>query len=258
MSAKILTNLYRLSSANQLTRRKRLLTILNEIGSHYFIQREKFNDRWIENIIIPFGHGKKNVVVGAHYDSVKGSTGANDNMSGVCVLLELVEHFLKSPPQNSLHIVFFDLEEGYCAGSQMYVKRFGKKSTLAMLNFDICGHGDSLLVSPKKNVEKSFFSKYISLNSRKYRVVENLPGGDEAAFEIKNIPNVSICIVPKEDVKALVHMSNALKNNVKPTKIPRIVETMHNGKRDTVKVVSPKAILTVAKWAQKTLVSLLE
>ncbi|MDX1583716.1 MAG: M28 family peptidase [Thermoanaerobaculia bacterium] len=51
------------------------------------------------------------LVVGAHYDSVIGSPGANDNGSGCAALLELARHFTVSPGSGTLRLVFFANEE---------------------------------------------------------------------------------------------------------------------------------------------------
>ncbi len=51
------------------------------------------------------------LLVGAHYDSVKGSPGANDNGSGVAALLELSRLFRQVQPKPSLRFVAFVNEE---------------------------------------------------------------------------------------------------------------------------------------------------
>ena len=57
------------------------------------------------------------ILVGAHYDTVPGSPGADDNASGVAVLLALAELMSKSPPRRTIHWVAFDLEEYGLVGS---------------------------------------------------------------------------------------------------------------------------------------------
>lgn len=59
------------------------------------------------------GSNKANeiLLVGAHYDSVRGSPGANDNGSGVAALLELSRFFISSSPQRSIRFVAFVNEE---------------------------------------------------------------------------------------------------------------------------------------------------
>ena len=47
------------------------------------------------------------VVVGAHYDSVYGSPGANDNATGVAAVLELARFFKQQTPARTLRFVAF-------------------------------------------------------------------------------------------------------------------------------------------------------
>lgn len=55
--------------------------------------------------------GGEIILLGAHYDSVFGSPGANDNGSGVAALLELSRLFKESPPPVNLRFVAFVNEE---------------------------------------------------------------------------------------------------------------------------------------------------
>lgn len=51
------------------------------------------------------------ILLGAHYDSVSGSPGANDNGSGVAALLELARLFSKPEPARTVRFVAFTNEE---------------------------------------------------------------------------------------------------------------------------------------------------
>ena len=51
------------------------------------------------------------VVVGAHYDTVEGSPGADDNASGVAALVALARRFATSAPDRTLRFVAFANEE---------------------------------------------------------------------------------------------------------------------------------------------------
>lgn len=67
------------------------------------------------------------IVIGAHYDSVEGSPGANDNASGVAVMIELARALHAAPPKTPLRFVAFANEEppyfnsGEGMGSEAYV-----------------------------------------------------------------------------------------------------------------------------------------
>ena len=51
------------------------------------------------------------VIVGAHYDTARGSPGANDNGSGVAALLALVRSLVNERSSRSLRFVAFTNEE---------------------------------------------------------------------------------------------------------------------------------------------------
>jgi hypothetical protein len=64
------------------------------------------------NVIGRFGAGKgKRLVVGAHYDSHGITPGADDNASGVAVLLELARLLGDNPPTREIELVAYTLEE---------------------------------------------------------------------------------------------------------------------------------------------------
>ncbi|MHC4212176.1 MAG: M28 family peptidase [Planctomycetota bacterium] len=96
------------------------------------------------------------VVVGAHYDSVFGTTGANDNASGVAATLALARLFADSKPQRTLRFVFFANEEPPFfqteqMGSLVYAKscRQKEEKIVAMLSLETIGY-----YSDQKNSQK--------------------------------------------------------------------------------------------------------
>lgn len=87
------------------------------------------------------------VLVGAHYDSVFGCPGANDNGSGVAALLALARRFAGKTPGKTLRFVafvneeppFFQTEE---MGSLVYAKRCKEKGDriTAMISLETIGY----------------------------------------------------------------------------------------------------------------------
>ncbi len=87
------------------------------------------------------------IVIGAHYDSVQGSPGANDNASGVAAMLALARAFAKNQPTCTLRFVAFTNEEPPLfqtkyMGSRVYASRSrerGEKISL-MLSLETIGY----------------------------------------------------------------------------------------------------------------------
>ncbi|MBF0427520.1 MAG: M20/M25/M40 family metallo-hydrolase [Magnetococcales bacterium] len=72
------------------------------------------------------------VIVGAHYDSVFGSPGANDNASGVAAILELARILKNNPQRRTVRFVAFVNEEppffdDESMGSRVYALEVAKK-----------------------------------------------------------------------------------------------------------------------------------
>jgi Zn-dependent M28 family amino/carboxypeptidase len=82
----------------------------------YSVERQEYplhGDRCTNLEITRMGRRKESPVllIGAHYDSVIGSPGANDNGTGVAALLEISRAFAAVAPQTSVRFVAFVNEE---------------------------------------------------------------------------------------------------------------------------------------------------
>ena len=87
------------------------------------------------------------LVVGAHYDTVPGSPGANDNASGVAALLELARLLRQEQPGRTIRLVAFANEEApfYYSeemGSRRYASRCKERreKIVAMFSLETLGH----------------------------------------------------------------------------------------------------------------------
>jgi Zn-dependent M28 family amino/carboxypeptidase len=82
------------------------------------------------------------VIIGAHYDGVLGSPGADDNASGVAVLLELVRLCTASVLHRPLWFIAFDLEEYGLVGSTAYAELLAaeKQPIRLMLSLEMLGY----------------------------------------------------------------------------------------------------------------------
>lgn len=63
--------------------------------------------------------------IGAHWDTVAGSPGADDDASGVAGVLELARHFAADPPLRTIRFCLFGGEEDGMRGSQAHVSGLG-------------------------------------------------------------------------------------------------------------------------------------
>ncbi len=89
------------------------------------------------------------VIIGAHYDTVRGTPGANDNGSGVAALLEIARQLRDRPVARSLRFVAFVNEEApffytWDMGSHRYARRARERGdkVVAMLSLETIGYYD--------------------------------------------------------------------------------------------------------------------
>ena len=87
------------------------------------------------------------IIIGAHYDSVFGSPGANDNGTGVAAMLALARRFARAKPKQTLRFVAFVNEEPpYLLsgemGSQVYARRCKERGDKisAMISLETIGY----------------------------------------------------------------------------------------------------------------------
>ncbi len=121
--------------------------------------------------------GKKqpdsSVVFMAHYDhlGMMGEEacfyGANDNASGIAMLLHLADYYTKNPPNYTVVFIAFAGEEAGLLGSAYLTKNplLDLRNTKFFFNFDILGTGDEGIKVVNGAVFEEEFAKLQSINS---------------------------------------------------------------------------------------------
>jgi len=81
-------------------------------------------------------------VVGAHFDTVSGSPGADDDASGVAAVLEIARVLVGRRSDYTIHLVFFALEEVGMAGSETYAQTAstGAVDVIGMVSLDMIAY----------------------------------------------------------------------------------------------------------------------
>jgi len=95
-------------------------------------QRFTTNGVAIRNIEVEVAGGARAgefVIIGAHYDSVQGATGANDDGWGVAAVLELARLARNVKPARTLRFVLFvDEEPPFFKGSEMGSRKYARRA----------------------------------------------------------------------------------------------------------------------------------
>ena len=246
----------RIAKIDQSERKQAIIDILGEMGVGFVLQKAHVGEHDVENIVVSCNPSNKRLVIGAHYDSVEGSTGSNDDASGCSVLLHLIERSKNTG--HSVDFVFFDREEYIDHGSEAYLSIVGKENISAMVNLDMCGYGDRIVVSDKGNAGSNVFYGILDreiINKHAVTLVGFLPNGDDDRFADCNIPNISVCTLGSNDTEFFLHMGKLLKEGKQPTEEDQkrfksldVVSTMHLAKNDSISSCSQLCIDKVTDW----------
>ena len=148
-------------------------------GGHFFVKQyiKEELSQWGEVITHDFqvkGNNHQNLIlnlpsatanlspilIGAHYDGVPGTPGADDNATGIAVLLELAANIATNPLKYPVQIVAFDMEEYGRLGSFAYANylKTQQQSLRLMISLEMLGYKDT---APNSQRYPADFLKYI-------------------------------------------------------------------------------------------------
>jgi len=140
-----------------------------------------------QNVIgfIPGRKKKKYMCVTGHYDHLGEIAdtvmfpGANDNASGVAMLIYLMKYYKENPPKYNMVFLAFSAEEVGILGSKYYVENpiFPLEKIKFLLNCDISGTGDEGITVVNGTIHKKQFKNLSSINNEnKYLHKVNIRG----------------------------------------------------------------------------------
>ncbi len=137
------------------------------------------------------GDELRTVVVGAHFDTVDDTVGANDNASGTAVLLAIARELQDEELPITVKFIAFGSEELGLIGSINYVRSLAPgdvAGTIAMINLDAIGSGGSLVVGGEQRLvtDSLRLASEMGIDLRPGREPENA-SSDHAVFAAAGI-----------------------------------------------------------------------
>lgn len=166
--------------------------------------QSRFEPAFEANNVVGYLKGKRSdslIVLTAHYDHLGKINdvifpGANDNASGVALLLSIAKAYVKEKPKFDLVFIAFAGEEAGLKGSQFFVNHplFDLKKIKFLLNFDMVGTGEEgIQVVNGKEFPKSFSKlEAISYNFnylKQVKVRGSACNSDHCPFYQKGVPS---------------------------------------------------------------------
>lgn len=162
------------------------------------------------------------LILGAHYDAVNGFPGANDNGSGVSVLMEIARIIKDFPTDTEIRFILFDAEEIGLVGSKQYVKNLtDSKNVIGMINFDMLGaaKAENLGVHTGNGKRNYLFDILTSIPYYQDTPLKKRPTNamsDYVSFTARVIPTLDISHSPIDEE---YHNENDLLENIDGSKL---------------------------------------
>jgi hypothetical protein len=149
------------------------------------------------NLIATAGSPDGQMLLVAHYDCVDGSAGANDNSSGVALLMRLAERLRREPLGHlNPRFLFTGAEEPFLVGARAYGVKLAETGALARirgcLNFDMVGVGDRFSLRCER---ESLWSLGASATGA-LATDDMMASSDHWAFHELGIPSAQLTRVP--------------------------------------------------------------
>lgn len=175
------------------------------------------------------------VVLGAHYDAFGYNNkialpGADDNMSGVAVLLRVIRLLqgAKMTPRYNLDVCFWDGEEIGRFGSKMYVQNKKDYKHMSYINVDTVGNDEYYTVTLTYSPEYAFcthiFDEFV--NELGMPMAEYNPQGfttDCEPFIREHIPFINICC---DKIPPYLHKNTDIPSNISYSKVNNLANAI--------------------------------
>ena len=198
------------------------------------------------NLIAEKNHdqSKRTLILSAHYDTCKDSTGANDNGSGIAVLLETARILSDKQLPFNVMFVFFSGEESWFVGSRYFVSQKSEKEKndmIGVINVDTVAQKSNLgywiMVGEGKESEdkegnftvepEGNFISDLFTNNQRFSLTCQM-NSDHYPFSMVGIPAISIVQDMTEGIAA-------------------------NSQEDTMDIIDPKRLSEVTRIILKIL-----
>lgn len=197
------------------------------------------------NVIVEFGAGERELVIGAHFDAVSAGEGMLDNAGSVVVLAHAAAALRELDMGYRFRFVFFDMEEIGLVGARHYAATLDPARVHAMINLDVNAYGDTVFYGHTNHGHDGLYHAIrrgctgLGISCIDFGVY---PPSDNLAFQQAGFANVSLSVLPRTEVHQLWLMMNDRQNSgLAEGFLPGVFLNIHSA-GDTLERVEPKAM----------------
>ncbi len=165
----------------------------------------QFHEKYPSQNVIGYIPGKVHpdslIVMTAHYDHLGRMgkdtyfPGANDNASGIAMMLNVAKHYAQNRPDKSMVFMAFGSEEIGLIGSRFFVENplFPLANINFLINLDILGTGEDGIQVVNGSIHRDKFDRMVAMNSdndwlKQVKIRGSMCKSDHCFFHEKGVP----------------------------------------------------------------------
>ncbi len=230
-----------------------IVNTLKGFGITPEIQRWRFPH--IQNIVVDLlpDPSIRKTVFTAHYDKYGASPGANDNASGVSVILGLCHELNES--RLPVRIIFFDREEAWLRtpilnlgllGSLYYVLSNTLTDVGSVYNIELCGRGEFLGIWPVKEKQEQLeavrsvqmAAEELQISCKTLHIPWLLLSSDHLSFRLRGFQNaLTLSFIPHAQVASFKSLLSGIRVShiIRTSKSvwPELIKSRHTALDDS-------------------------
>lgn len=217
------------------------------------------------NVVVTFGSGPGEIVVGAHLDAAPLESGGIshgmvDNGAASVVLVRLAETLASTPLDHRVRIVWFDMEELGLVGSRHWVESEPLDDVVAYVNLDIAAYGDTVLLGRASHGPSApVFEAALGVCAELLLpcvTFPTYPPSDDVPFREAGVPVISIATLPAVEAHQLwLRLNGGERSGLAEGFAPETVRIIHTP-RDVIDLVEPEAMTLALRFVLETVLAL--
>lgn len=197
------------------------------------------------NVVVEFGDGAQELIIGGHFDAVSVGEGMVDNAASIIVLAHAAAALRDLETGYRFRFVFFDMEEIGLVGARHFAETVDATQVRAMINLDVNAYGNTVFYGHTSHGHESLYSAMrkgcagIEISCIEFGVY---PPSDNLAFERAGIPNISLSVLPQAEAHQLWLMMNVREGSgLAEGFLPGVFLNIHTA-GDNIERVEPAAM----------------
>jgi hypothetical protein len=174
------------------------------------------------------------LLTAGHHDTQADSVGADDNATGVAVVLELARTLSRVPRKRTIRLISFGAEEQLSAGSAAYARQHRAELTRSgqfMLNFDACGSrlGWTELFCCGPDCMAQYLNRFFVDQAEYIKLTpEVIPYSDHFPFTACGIPSAWVTRMNCTSGRFFHHRPDDTLDRVSPEKLANLSVISHH------------------------------